>query len=186
MEGYITVIIEDLWPPANLSANAQQNENGVDVHLEWDAPQDPNNITINWDNGENVDGIGLTNGGDWMYSARWDASDITGYDGYFLNSVHFFPRGVSTSFTLRVWYGANAGVLIYEQPVNDPVNEQWNEIVLDSPVEIDASGELWIGFALSQPAGEFPAGCDGGPAVPFYGDMLTLDGVTWESMATSY
>ncbi|SVB50095.1 uncharacterized protein METZ01_LOCUS202949, partial [marine metagenome] len=186
MEGYITVIIEDLWPPANLSANAQQNESGVDVHLDWDAPQDPNNITINWDNGENNDGIGLTNGGDWMYSARWDPSDITGYDGYFLNSVHFFPRGAATSFTLNVWYGANAGVLIYEQPVNDPVPEQWNEIVLDSPVEIDASGELWIGFALSQPAGEFPAGCDAGPAIPFYGDMLTLDGVTWESMATSY
>ena len=186
MEGYITVIIEDLWPPANLSANAQQNESGVDVHLEWDAPQDPNNITINWDNGENNDGIGLTNGGDWMYSARWDPSDITGYDGYYLNSVHFFPRGAATSYTLRVWYGDNAGVLLYEQPVGDPVPEQWNEVVLDSPVEIDASGELWIGFALSQPAGEFPGGCDAGPAVPFYGDMLTLDGVTWESMSTSY
>ena len=121
-----------------------------------------------------------------MYAARWDPSDITDYDGYFLNTVNFFPRGMNTSFTLRVWYGANAGVLIYEQPVIEYIIEQCNEITLDSPVQIDASGELWIGFAVTNPAGVYPAGCDGGPAVLFHGDMVTLDGVTWESLATSY
>ena len=44
---------------------------------------------------------------------------------------------------------------------------------------IDGSEELWIGFSMTQPAGEYPAGCDAGPAEAGFGDMLTLDGVLW-------
>ena len=150
-----------------------------------DAPQDPNATFIGYDNGENYDGIGLSAGGDWMYAARWDTDGIGGYDGMYLTKVNFYPRGIATSFTLSIWVGANAGYLVHEQAV-DYTPEQWNEVVLDEVVEIDGSQELWIGFAMSQPAGEFPAGCDAGPAVANYGDMLTLDGQLWESMSIVY
>tara|TARA_Y100000588_G_scaffold395259_1_gene521977 strand:+ start:5959 stop:20802 length:14844 start_codon:yes stop_codon:yes gene_type:complete len=177
---------EVLLPPTNLQASAVFSDGQVDIDLMWEIPQESDDIVINWDNGENNDGIGLTNGGDWSYAAKWDASDISSYDGYYLHAVDFFPRGISTTFTLKIWMGENAGILLYEQAINDPVYEQWNTVTLDSPVQIDASDELWIGFGLSQPAGEFPAGCDNGPAVPFYGDLLTLDGTVWESMSESY
>jgi hypothetical protein len=160
---------EDLWPPTNLEAEVFQQ---VNVDLSWMPPQDPNAIFINYDDGVNNDGIGLTSGGDWKYAARWDVNGIGGYDGMFLTTVYFFPRGVSTSFTLNVWKGANAGTLIHEQEVS-PNYETWNEIALDEVVMIDGSEELWIGFSMTQPAGEFPAGCDAGPAEAGFGDMLT-------------
>ena len=42
---------QDLWPPANLQAQAVQHDGQVDVELEWDAPQDPEAAEIIYDDG---------------------------------------------------------------------------------------------------------------------------------------
>ncbi len=42
----------------------------------------------------------------------------------------------------------------------------WNEIDLNSPILIDASQELWLGYVCSSlNAWDFPAACDDGPAL---------------------
>jgi hypothetical protein len=157
------------------------------VYLQWQAPETPGGV-IRWDDGINADGIGLTNGGSFYVAARWDASQLTQYDGLYLTHVDIFPRSESGSatFTLKVWTGANAGNLIHSQDLTGLTFEEWNTIELDAAVQIDASTELWIGYETEHPAGDFPAGCDAGPAVAGYGDMITLDGSSWESMSNAY
>jgi hypothetical protein len=53
-----------------------------------------------------------------------------------------------------------------------------------SPVPIDISKELWIGCNVNATSG-WPAGCDAGPAVTGYGDMIYFNGV-WDPMSTAY
>ena len=52
---------------------------------------------------------------------------------------------------------------------------EFYEVELDESITIDWSQELWIGYNIDTPAG-FPAGCDGGPAVTGYGDLISLGG----------
>jgi hypothetical protein len=64
-----------------------------------------------------------------------------------------------------------------------PANEFY-EVELDESITIDWSQELWIGYNIDTPAG-FPAGCDGGPAVTGYGDLISL-GTEFISMNAAY
>jgi hypothetical protein len=42
--------------------------------------------------------------------------------------------------------------------------------------------DIWVGYEVTHGAGQFPAGCDAGPANP-NGDWISTDGVTWEHLA---
>ncbi len=173
----LMVTLEELiWIPQN---PAVDDDTGL---FTWDLPApDIETATLNYDSGINDDGIGLTNGGSFSVSARWDASDISDYDGWIITAVRFFPRSNLVNYTIKVCADENAGSIITDQLVNDFTVNEWNEIELGTYAEIDASTELWVGYAIAnQPAGDFPAGCDAGPAVAGYGDMITTDGTNWE------
>jgi hypothetical protein len=49
-------------------------------------------------------------------------------------------------------------------------------------VEISGN-DLWIGYEVHHDLGDFAAGCDAGPAVAGYGDMISLDGIFYEPMS---
>ncbi len=140
---------------------------------------------IMWDDGINVDGIGLTGGGVFSVASHWDADMISQYDGMSITTIRFVPYAnvVNTSFTLKVWQGANAGTLVCEQSLASVVAGEWNEVVLTTAVALDVAQELWFGYTCDSPDGENPAGFDAGPGVVGYGDMITLDGVVWDSIA---
>jgi hypothetical protein len=141
---------------------------------------------IMWDDGINVDGIGLTGGGVFSVASHWDADMITQYDGQYITKIRFFVYSnvVATTYTLNVWEGPDAGTMTYEQALSGLVVGDWNEITLTTPVAIDVSQELWFGYTCDSPDGENPAGFDAGPGVVGYGDMITLDGVVWDPIAS--
>jgi len=59
-------------------------------------------------------------------------------------------------------------------------------VELSNSIPVDVTVDLWIGMEISgQLPGVNPVGYDAGPAVIGYGDMLSFDGVTWET-ATTY
>jgi hypothetical protein len=153
-----------------------------DVHLSWSQPG-PQPTWIHWDDGTNYDAIGLTNGGTFYVAARFGPDQLMDYDGMSLTKLAIYPRaGSTTTYTLKVWIGANAGTQVLTQPVT-PIAEQWNEFDLTTPVVINATQELWIGYACTHPAGDTPAGCDAGPAVAGWGDMISTNGTSWSSLA---
>ena len=179
----------DLDPPVNFMAEVQ-GANMDDVYCTWEPPgggPGPGEW-INWDAGVNTgNGIGLTNGGTFYTASHWLPAELTAYDGANLSKINFFANGdAAATYELMIWTGANAGTMVYSQVVPSFTVDDWNEIILTTPHTIDASQELWFGYAVTHGVGTFPAGCDDGPAVQYSGDMISLDGTAWVSMSFDY
>jgi len=183
------IIYRQCDAPEDLVATAEDYMED-EIFLTWSAPAGGGGggggEWIMWDDGVNVNGIGLTGGGVFSVASKWDADMITQYDGQYITKIRFIPytNVVATTFTLKVWEGPNAGTMIYEEAVGSVNVGVWNEITLASPVAIDVSQELWFGYTCDSPDGENPAGNDDGPAVVGYGDMITLDGSAWDPLSS--
>jgi len=158
---------------------------GDPINLSWDAPGMEG--WMQWDSGENDgNGIGLgDNEGTYYCASHWTSEDLAPYAGQYLTKIVFFYTNTDTeaSFVIKVWKGPNAATEVVSQTIT-AVGE-WNEVVLDNPVLIDCSQELWFGYEVTQQYG-FPAGCDAGPAVQGKGDMISFDAADWKSMSSEY
>jgi hypothetical protein len=180
-------VYRECAPPLNLLAYINY-PNLDEVLLEWDPPVGGGSgisAWVGWDSGTNNDAIGLTNGGTFSAAVRFTPAQLGQYNGNYLTKIRFFPYA-EASFILNVWTGANAGQLVMTQPADSIVVGVWNEVELYAPVYVSGTTELWFGYTVTHTSGNFPAGIDLGPAVAGFGDMISLDGNVWESMATAY
>ncbi|MCB2219824.1 MAG: T9SS type A sorting domain-containing protein [Bacteroidetes bacterium] len=165
-------------PPSNLVGPEIANVN-QDIILTWDEPGLETELA--WDNGINNDAIGLTNGGTFSVASHWTPAELAPYNGMSLDKITFFAGDYpGPSFTIKVWTG-ESGIEVLSQPLASFVQNDWNEIELETPYIIDASEDLWFGYETTHEVDEYPAGVDAGPAIITYGDMI-LNGGSWESM----
>jgi hypothetical protein len=106
------------------------------------------------------------------------------YSGMELTHVEVYINDMPDPFVLKIYDAGTPtvpGALLHEETVSvDPLS--WNLIELSEPVDISGD-DIWIGYEVTHAQGEFPAGCDIGPAVAGFGDMISLDGVTFEPMS---
>ena len=148
------------------------------------SPYQTDDDVIRYDNGVNDDAIGLTAGGTFEVAAYWPASSMGQYAGKKLSKVEVYINDVPNPFILKV-YGQGSstvpGALLHQQTVA-VTGTSWNVIDLSTQVDI-TGGDLWVGYSVTHAGGTYPAGCDAGPAVAGKGDMISLDGVSFESMA---
>ncbi len=163
-----------------------------EILLTWSAPAGSGVVGewIHWDSGLNEgNAIGFGGAAVWSVASKFDAASLAGFDGMFITKIRFFA-GASTgtaTFTLKVWEGADGLTMIYEEPVTSFVIGDWNEVVLATPVAIDITQDLYFGYTTEQfDAAEYPAGCDAGPAVAGYGDLINDTGTEWWSMSVAY
>ena len=153
----------------------------------WDPPPILD-VWIRWDAGTNTgNGIG-TNGELFYCASRWVPPDLANYNNTYLTKIAFWNNGdPDAEFTIMVWEGENAATVLHSQYVGYATPDEWTEIILDDPVQINADEEFWIGYGVSSPTvGTWPAGCDDGPAIQYRGDMISLDGTSWVSMSADY
>lgn len=141
-----------------------------------------------YDDGVNVDGIGLNDGGGFDVAIRFTPQLLAPYNGFKITKIKFFPKvGLPCEYYIEVFTGQSPTLddLVYDQFVGNPLIDEWNIVDLDVPHIIDASDELWIGyFVNNQQAGTFPAGIDDGPGENGYGDMLSVDNLgSWLTLA---
>jgi len=175
-----------LFPPLNLEAT-EQTEPDLAINLTWDAPASEGEW-LHWDDGQNSDAVGGENIEIFDAAIRFTTDDLAGFDGQYLTKVSIFIADANAQFFIRVWQGGNqnyAGELIREQFIAYPIPNEWNTYDLWTPVLIDASQELWMGYRVINTEGVYPAGTDDGPAVPFKGDLL-LYGSDWVSMQSYF
>ncbi|MBS4060702.1 MAG: carboxypeptidase regulatory-like domain-containing protein [Bacteroidetes bacterium] len=180
----ITVPEPLLFPPLNLEGELLAWNN---LALSWDAPATEGEW-IHWDDGENSDAVGGANIPMFDAAVRFTTDDLTAFHGQYLTKIAAFIATGDCQIFLRVWQGGNqyfAGNLIREQLIAYPLFNAWNTIELETPVQIDASQELWFGYRIINTGGGFPAGTDNGPAIAFKGDML-LYGSSWISMYSQF
>ena len=134
-----------------------------------------NNVIIHYD-GANEDAIGLSVGGLLYVAARFPASMMSQYAGYTLEEVDVFINDVPQNPTLRIWGAGSStapGALLYEQGFV-PFYQSWYTITLNQPVVLTGN-DIWIGYSMTHAQGQFPAGCDGGPANT-NGSFISTDG----------
>jgi hypothetical protein len=179
-----TAVITNLVPPAPTNLVATGVTNGI--QLTWDAVG--SGEWIQWDAGvNNGNGIGLTSGGTFSCASHWTPADLTPYNGFSLQKVQFFPLGdPAATFVIKVWSGANGTTVLLSQNVTSYTVDEWNEVVLTTPVLINTATDFWFGYTVTHGAGTFPAGTDDGPAVSGKGDMISLSGGAWAPMGVTY
>jgi hypothetical protein len=145
-----------------------------------------NSVWLKYDNGTNVDGIGLIDGGSFDVAIRFTSQQLQQYIGFNVVKIKFFPKeGSPVSYYVTLWEGTNPPELIYYEEVPNPDIGHWTEFYPSEIYTIKSNKELWVGYwIVDQPAGLYPAGIDNGPAATGKGDMLSLDGGdSWFSMS---
>ena len=174
----LTVSGIQLDPPTNLVSDVIGN----DVSLTWQAPGffQPQWLTYS---GEVItNSIGTNAAANFDVAARYEPDQLSGFPDGSLTKIMFVPGEASTmcTYTLKIWQGAIPPTLIYSQVVTNITADAWNEITLDSPVAFDNTEVLWFGFNCNATGG-YPAGCDDGPQVEGFGNMIYWSGA-WTTL----
>lgn len=139
--------------------------------------------------GPNDNAIGLTSGGTFEGAIRLTPTELSGYDGYVISVVKFHHGMAGStphehSGNIKIYEGdtpTSPGTLITSEPWTSDVYD-WVEVPLSSPVTIDETKDYWISVEVTHPAGEYPLGCDAGPAVDGKGDWIYLSPGPWEEL----
>ncbi|HNS29403.1 MAG TPA: choice-of-anchor J domain-containing protein [Tenuifilaceae bacterium] len=139
---------------------------------------------IHWDDGALASGVGYNGPGEFAVASRWEPADLAAYDGLYITKISFAPREAQATYSLRIWTGADHDQQ-YAQDVDEVTLNEYNEVELTTPFQIDASAELMFGYYIVTEAG-YPAGADAGPAVGGKGDMLYDLDDGWVAMAADY
>ncbi len=184
-------INEIAWPPRNVMAIEDPEEE--EVNLIWNAAQ-PTSGTEQWleyGTGQHAAGVGTGAAAEFQVAIRFSAQQLLDLDaaGLYLTRISFYPYVENATYTLKVWVGGrreplHAGEEVLSQLVENVRAQEWNEVVLEEPVEIELHEELWFGYNVNTQEGH-PAGCDGGPADRYYGDLMAF-GAAWQSMADAH
>ena len=178
-----TITVNELaFPPYQVVATEATDYSNV--ALTWMAP-DPNAVGewIYYDTGLNEDSIGLTAGGEFSAAIRFPASALTDYAGMSLYAISLWP-GDPATYSLRVWTGGtptSPGTQVVDQPFTVPTADVFQTVLLDNPVVVSGTEELWFGYNVTHTGGMYPAGCDGGPALNGFGNMIYNAGA-WSTL----
>jgi hypothetical protein len=157
---------------------AEEAADGSNVSLTWSEPGTAAGEWLSYCGAidVNIEIIGIQN---FDVAVRYPAAALTDYAGMSLHAVKVWPAEAAT-YAIRVWTGGSlndAGSLVVDQPFTADVGV-YNTIMLNDPVVITGTEELWFGFNFTSSGGDNLICCDGGPAVDGLGNMLNL-GFRW-------
>ena len=130
-----------------------------------------------YDDGVNVDGIGGP--AIFTWAIKFDPAQLTAYAGTSLTKISIYNR-LAAADELRIYQGTNAATLVHSQTLSGLAIEAWEEVDLTAPVLLDVTKELWIAVYTTNGAA-YPAGAGNATGNP-NGDLITLDGTTWEHL----
>ena len=132
--------------------------------------------------------IGTNSAATLFAAARFTTTELADYVGGSFQQIKFMVGDVSTAVTVRIYEGATGttvGAVLYEAVIDNFIFGDWNEHDLANTIDIEADTEYWVAYEVVC-SGGYPMSCDAGPAVDGKGDMLSMDGVSWEGMNASY
>lgn len=175
----VTTHSDDSLSPKGVTAKTQAAE-WYDVKLSWEAPMGEEALT--YATGDAVGGVGA--GADFMIAIRFSPEDLAAYDGQYLTAMNFPANESGISYVLKVWEGGsdlNPGNEIHSQVLSTSDltigNNIWNSVKLSSPMEIDASQELWLGISYEGGSKAQPAPRDAGPILKEgYSNLVYFNG----------
>ncbi|NTV83112.1 MAG: T9SS type A sorting domain-containing protein, partial [Bacteroidales bacterium] len=164
--------------PIDLTAECDTNLNTIE--LQWAMPWNNNSDEwIHWDDGVNT-GIAFGTGAavEFDVAARYEPAQLAIYEGASITEIAFFAAELQCTYNLRVWVGPMAEFMVVDQLVPDPIIGEWNYVALTTPLPLDITQDLWVGYYVNAQTG-YPAGADNGPAIDGYGNMINFGG--WQT-----
>jgi hypothetical protein len=169
-----------LDPPFLLHA---QVVNIDDVHLDWQSPDAGFSEWLTYSGESIANSVGVDGPVDFDVAARFTPDMLTAFPSGSITKIQFVPSepDLICTYTLKVWEGVSPPTLIYSQVLPSITEDIWNEVVLTTPVPFDNTKELWFGFNCNASAGH-PAGCDDGPQVEGFGNMMFWGG-EWTTLS---
>ena len=112
-----------------------------DVKLTWMEPQRNLPTLQYYDDADETSGFGGTYNS-FEGAVRFDASDMTAYEGYNITAVKFLPRKAIESWAVNIYSGEE---LVYTQPVSQELQYgRVNTVKLDEPLPVPAKGDLYV------------------------------------------
>ncbi len=177
-----TGVAEVVGIPINLTATVS---NYADVALSWGGVNTGLSTPpwLHWDNGTVSTSFKSTSGSSFDTAAKYAATDLAAYNGYTINRVKFYAANYdSSAYRVRVWTGSDTSLtpsfMVVDQIVTTYTQAAWNEIVLESPVTINSSDAIWVGYNVVYTPTSYPAAVDAGPKVATRGCLHNITG-TW-------
>ena len=183
-----TVTVTAPAPTCDAPQNLMAESLGNDVSLSWDAPEGGAGW-FGYNDGVIVTSIGTNAAAEFSVAVRFGQEELADYNGMALSRVRFAHNEPTASYQVVIWTAEAGGSPVLLDTTDWMAGSEipaleFYEVELDESITIDWSQELWIGYNIDTPAG-FPAGCDGGPAVTGYGDLLSFGG-EFVSMNAAY
>ncbi|MCK4956788.1 MAG: hypothetical protein KAS49_04065, partial [Candidatus Cloacimonetes bacterium] len=132
--------------------------------------------------------IGTNEAGTLYAAARFTPTELANYVGDSFQQIKFIVINTATDVTVRIFEGATAftvGQMLYEGHVEDLVTVDWCTHELASSVAIEEGKDYWIVYEVTCTGG-YPLAADDGPAIAGKGDLISMDGIAWESIKTEY
>lgn len=126
-------------------------------------------------------GLGTGEAATFEIAIGWPAGSLSNLDGQSLVNVAFYPTSQLTSFSLKVYSGANLNTLIYSQPILSYSPNQWNVVALNTPILLDNSTDFFVAVEVHQAVNEYPVAIDNQTAVAGYSDLVNISG-EWHSL----
>ncbi|MBR0274082.1 MAG: DUF2436 domain-containing protein [Bacteroidaceae bacterium] len=130
-----------------------------------------------YDDGVNIDAIGLTSGGSFYWGVMFPAGSYTGNQ---LTKVSMFDATAHTG-NIMIYQGGDTapGTLVGTEAYTCTGSEDFAEWTLSTPVAIDPAQNLWI--VMNNTTGQYVAAY-----AAYCGDdnsqWLSLDGVSWDGL----
>jgi hypothetical protein len=177
------VVRSECLSPINVQVNPiPSSEDSVLVN--WNEPLPDIAEWREWDDGDQAYQIGFGIGKCmWAGCAvRWTPDQLISMKGAKLTAISFIPTNESyqsTQYEIAVWTGGDRD-LVRRQASGNLVRDEWNNITLDEPVQVDITNELLVGYLYSQ-SGGFSMSADAGPAMEGYGNLVQF-GTFWQTL----
>jgi hypothetical protein len=185
--GFFSATIYGLQPNTDYNVRSYvKDANGVN----YGNPESFHTLTggisptwLNYDDGTNFTGVGLTDGSNFDYAVRFPTQMLTQYNGFRITKIRFFPK-VAAQYHVEVYEGVNPPDFVYYEDVPNPVINGWTEYNPTNQYYINSAVEVWVGIWVTDYiTGTYPGGVDDGPAIAGAGDMISFDnGLSWVSL----
>ncbi len=181
-------------PPLHLKATAEADN----IVLNWSAPS-PKPITewMHYDTTFQYCKHFNANP-NYRVAIHYNKEQLASYDGLQLTKIRIIAGKDAANYRLNVWKGENATITVLDEPISIKQSSSWVHIngdtvreydtfILEQPIVIDASEDLWIGYTVeNQGQSKYPVGVDKGPSNPGLGDMICFEGGSWSSASQLY
>jgi len=167
---------------AGAPIHAEQNQTTDEVKIWWgNEPAAPINDWLYYDDGENLDALGLQGGGSFYWGIKFPANMLANYVGCSVTKVAYFDNEASTG-VVRIYQGSNGNGpgtnMVGSYNYTTTGTEDWVEWTIN-PVAFDNTQDLWI--VMNNTTGTYVASLGNFTGDP-NGTMISVDGNTWYTL----